>query len=247
MVGTSSAFSAQDDDATMSANMGTRRVPSAAQTRRNVGAIWGNRILAILVPLLTTPVIANHFGLQAMGVWLLATQLASHLMLFDVGITNSLVRLLARPEADDPRLAARVLATSFYTLAGIGAAMLLVAPMAGHLFLTAFKLPASLERDARWLMLLTVASVGMTLPLRTGYSMLASRHRFDIVQACDVLGMGARLALILAVFKLGDPSVLHLGLIVFGCSVATAAVTFIYGARAQGRDRLSFHWRHFSP
>jgi O-antigen/teichoic acid export membrane protein len=205
-----------------------------SQAWRNVASIWLNRLLNMIVPLATTPIIAQHFGLAMMGVWLLATQLASHLILLDAGLANSLIRLLARESAATAaNRRAMLLGTTFYALSAVAMLLLVASPFLSSAYTHALGLEAGPFDPAWQLMMLTIVSVVLTLPMRMGYGMLGSQHRFDLIQACEGGATAVRFALIVLAFNLSEPSLLDLGVIVFGCSIAGTAAIFVLGLRMQ--------------
>jgi O-antigen/teichoic acid export membrane protein len=193
-------------------------------------AIWANRALAIVAPLLITPIVTHHFGLEITGIWLLATLMASHLMLLDVGFSSSLVRFLARHRAlQDAEQASRFLSTAFVALLVAGVALFLLSPALAPAFLRVFAISPSYAHEAKLLAFVTIAYVGTSLPLRIGYALLSSCHRFDRIQFWEAVGIALRLTLVLIVFKTGDPDVVDLGFIVFGCSFLSVAAIFLDG------------------
>jgi O-antigen/teichoic acid export membrane protein len=209
--------------------------PTKRQTARNLLSIWANRLLAIAAPLITTPLIANEFGLALTGLWLLASQLASQLALLDAGISNSLIRLLARERGQGTvQSRARFVSTAFAALAVVGAVLLAVAPWAVERVVDAFGLAPGQRGPALELMGLAMVFVGLSLPLRTGHGMLASAHRFDIIQLYEGIGIAARLLGIVLLVRLAEPEVSDLAWIVFGSTLATLAAIFVHGLRLQG-------------
>jgi len=207
-------------------------VPTVKQTGRNIAMIWSNKVLAILAPLIITPIITHHFGMVLTGVWLMSTQLLAHLMLLDAGFTNSLVRFLAGQHAvHDIKKASSYVVTAFFTLLAISCLLLITSPFLGSAFLRSMKLTANNAPGAENLVLLTIIYAAVSLPLRIGYGLIASLHRFDLIQLWDSLGIVLRVSLILTLFSWLQPTLIQLGLIVFGSTLLTVGLTFITGLR----------------
>ncbi len=59
----------------------SKKTLSLIQTIKNVFSTWAQKFLAIIVMLITVPIITRHFGLELIGIWLLATQLSQHIFL----------------------------------------------------------------------------------------------------------------------------------------------------------------------
>lgn len=209
--------------------------PTQRQTARNLISIWANRLLAIAAPLITTPLIANEFGLALTGLWLLASQLASQLALLDAGISNSLIRLLARERGQgSPESRARFVSTAFAALSVVGAVLLVASPWVVEHVVGLFGLSPGQRGPALEVMALAFVFVGLSLPLRTGHGMLASAHRFDIIQLYEGIGIAVRLVGIVLLVRWTDADVSDLAWIVFGTTLATLAAIFLHGLRLQG-------------
>ena len=76
--------------------MTARNRATNQQTLFNISSIWINRVVLILIPLISTPLITNTFGLEVAGIWFLASIFGYQLLLLEIGISTSLVRLLAK-------------------------------------------------------------------------------------------------------------------------------------------------------
>lgn len=186
--------------------------------------------MAILVPLITTPIIANHFGLATTGIWVITTQLINQLLLLDVGLSNSLIRLLAQNHVvKNKKETARILATVFWALALLGILLVIFSSIISNALVKIIELSPNNEDDVRILFQTAVVFVGLSLPLRCGHGMLSSRHRFDVIQLVETIAMLIRLSLIVYIFSTVDPSLHHLGFIVFGSTIAGLFIIFFKG------------------
>ena len=119
-------------------------------------------------------------------------------------------------------------------------------PVVSNFFLTAFEISEELQDDARRLIKFAIISVAVNLPLRVGYSILASRHFFDKVQIIDTLGIFIRLFGIIIVFTFFSPSLFVLGIIVFGSSIAVSFVTFLRAKNLLNINFSNLSFKNFS-
>lgn len=207
-------------------------LPSARQTGRNILAIWVNRAFAIIIPIILTPIITNHFGLGLTGIWLMITQLSAHLMLLDAGLINSLVRYLAGQRAiDNSKKASSYLSTAFFSLLCISILLLVVSPLIAKSFLPLLDTDNYRESGAGTLVLLTIIFVAISLPLRVGQGMVASIHRFDVAQLWDLFSGAVRLLILLLMFTFYDPSLVQLGSVVYVVTILSAFAIFISGLK----------------
>jgi O-antigen/teichoic acid export membrane protein len=210
--------------------------------KKNILSIWANRLLIIFIPLITTPIILNNFGLEVMGVWVLAGQIVSYIGLFDGGLTNSLTRLLAKVgSASVSYKKSEVAATSFYFLLSVSVILLIAMPFAVRYICLSYKFPVAIQDKAFSLFYLAFTLSIFSMPLKVGFGLLGSEHRFDIVQYIDSIGALIRLILIVGMFKFFSPSILHLGLVVFGVSFAVTFVTFLIALNYNKQSIFDFH------
>ena len=220
---------------------------SEKQSLKNILYIWGNRLLLILTPIITTPIIINYFGLDVAGIWFLASIFASQLMLLEIGISTSLVRLLARDNIVNNIIKTKqIITTAFWTLLMLSAFILTLMSVISNFFLTAFDISFELQTDARRLIKFAIISVAINLPLRIGYSILASRHYFDKVQVIDTLGIITRLFGVIFIFTFFSPSLFILGIIIFGSSNLVSFLTFIKARKLLEIKFLDFSYKYFS-
>ena len=211
----------------------TDNLPGLRRSGMNVISMWSQRIVGILVMLVTTPIITRHFGLELMGVWLLVTQYVQHMTLLELGLNTSLTRFLARHRASgDVKAASCYLSASVFTLLVIGSLVVLTAPFLAQGFQSVFKLPPGIDTQVYWLVLLASLTVGLNLPLRTGVGMLSSRHHFNRLAMWETLVLVTRLILVLVCFLLFEPSLLVLGLISFAPTLLGNLMLFRDGRRA---------------
>jgi len=221
--------------------------PSLIQTKKNILWIWFNRACLILIPLITTPLIVNHFGLEVTAIWLLAVQLSSFMMLLDVGITNSLVRLLSMRKAVESSIyASSIFTTTFYILLLIGGLIVMSSNFLSTSYANLFDIPHYLLQESKNVILLAIVSVGLIIPLRTGYGIFASKHLFDRIQRIDTIGNFIKLLLIFVIFNYASPTLVSLGYIVFGSSVGISLVLFISAIRQKGIGYQILYSKHFS-
>ncbi|TBL27031.1 hypothetical protein EYA84_30185, partial [Verrucosispora sp. SN26_14.1] len=69
-----------------------------ARLTRNTLSMLGARIVMALAGLVSLPVVYQHLGPEAFGVWVLLTGLLAVVALFDLGLGSALVREVAAAE-----------------------------------------------------------------------------------------------------------------------------------------------------
>jgi O-antigen/teichoic acid export membrane protein len=227
--------------------MSSKNKTNDKQSLKNIFYIWVNRLLLILTPIVTTPIITKFFGLEIAGIWFLASIFASQLLLLEIGISTSLVRLLARDDIfNSIKNTKEIIATAFITLTFISLIILALMPVISNFFLTSFNISLDVQSDASKLIKFAIISIVLNLPLRIGYSILASRHLFDKVQIIDTLGIFIRLFGIVIAFTFFSPSLFLLGIIVFGSSIVVSVLTFIKAKKLLSIKFLDLNFKNFS-
>jgi O-antigen/teichoic acid export membrane protein len=211
------------------------------KTIGNVFSIWVNRIFLILVALITTPIIINHFGLTVFGVWLLINQLAQHLMLLELGVNTSLTRLLTfqRVKADLIE-GSRYLSASFYLLLIIGLLIISLAPLTAWGFQELYQFSSQIENDIYWTILIISVFTGVSMPMRTGIGMLNSAHHFDKVAFFETVVLVSRLILIVVFFHFFDPNLIMLAVITFFPLLVGNIFIFIEGRKVNNNLVIQF-------
>lgn len=223
----------------------TKSVPTVRQTVSNLVAIWGNRILAILAMLITTPLIVHRFGMETTGIWLMITQFVSHLSLLDAGLGNILVRFLAAQRAtSNAAKGSEYLTTTFYLLAGIGVLLLAGSPFLAQMFMKSLHGSSEAVAGAHETAWIAIACIAVSLPMRVGHGLLSSTHRMDKLNMMVSLSVVVRIVLIVCVFRWFDPGLIHLGGIVFGSTLLGTVLVFVSGLKQN--SLFSLHPSGFS-
>jgi O-antigen/teichoic acid export membrane protein len=206
--------------------------PSAQRTRRNIFLIWINRILLALSGFIITPLLANELGLAVMGVWMLVTQIVAQLTLLDAGVGSSLTRLLAgRFDSLSEVRPQNIVSTAFWVLGGVGVILIFSAPLIADHFIAAVSIPGGVMAESWWLMFMAVIFTGVSLPLRCGYGLLASRHRFDKIQSYENVSIFIRLSAIAIFVYFGWLSLLRWGSLVFLSFFISSLLIYLQGLR----------------
>lgn len=216
-------------------------------TLKNITTSWIKRLLEIFVIFVSVPMITQHFGLELMGIWLLATQLSQHIILLEFGFNTSLTRLLARYRAKgDQETASIFLSTSILILACIGFFVFVISPIIANYFVKTFEFSSSLVDDIYWLMVTTSCFTGANLALRSGIGMLSSRHLFHRIALWESIGLLMRLGLLLLCFRYLKINFLILAIIFYTPILLTNIILFKEGLKCNNdleiRSRLVKWW-----
>jgi O-antigen/teichoic acid export membrane protein len=171
---------------------------------KNVGSSWFALALNILIGIFLSPFILHRLGDSAFGIWVLIFSITGYYGLFDVGIRSSVIRYVSKYTAtgDSDKLA-RHINTSFATYCGIGLISMVVTVALAVYVDRLFHIPPHMQTQARWLMLMTGASVSVGFPLGMFGGMLEGLQRYYILNWSSIATTLLRAALVVAVLLHG--------------------------------------------
>jgi O-antigen/teichoic acid export membrane protein len=182
------------------------KVPTLRGHALNIGSAWLHKLAAMAVSMLTTALAVREYGLDGLALVILAMQVAMYAQLIEVGVPSCLSRRLPRYLAagDDPMISA--LCSSSLALLLVGAMGLTLAlPVFVWLLPQVLHLTETQRQSAGLLFGLTVAFTALQLPLRMGYGILSSMHRFSTYFSLELVSLLAKLLLIVALLMIFDP------------------------------------------
>jgi O-antigen/teichoic acid export membrane protein len=166
----------------------------------NAIANWMGFAAQLLVAFFTSPILVHGLGAPRYGIWSLVESILAYLMLFDLGVAASVVRYVARFEAngDQDRLN-RIFSTSLCIFAAAGLAVAVSTIVLAAFGATLVKVPAELAHEARWMLVLLGFNLAIGLPLNVFPSLLDGLARYPAKTAIRTIGLIARTTLFLYV------------------------------------------------
>ena len=202
----------------------------------NIIAIWTQRIVNVLVPLFSIPLIAQTYGIEQLAIWLLVLQLSSHLGLLNLGLNNSLVRFLAKPafEGDKEELS-KILSTTLITLTGLGGFCLLFLFLLPHLtFDLAFNINSY--------MAIALVFIAVGMPFQVGYGMLAASKNFALIATANIVSQLAWLILLVLYAHVISVKLITLVFIYFLIFFIKDFVLVFVGSHKLHKPIINFHY-----
>lgn len=216
------------------------RAPGFRRSVVNIMSTWGVQGVSVAFALFVVPLVSGRFGVEGLGVWLLVQQLAGHLQLFEMGLNSSLGRYLARAlgqndlERHDGYLSSAVVVLCLLALVVFGLTLAI-----DFMLPRVFEIPSDLMDQSRWMLLIVGVLTALTLPLRAGFGLLGSRHRFDLVALADGSGLAIKICLVLAVCLSNvEPGLVLLSIAVFLPTVIASLLAFWNGLRCSPRSSV---------
>jgi O-antigen/teichoic acid export membrane protein len=189
----------------------------------NASFVWLGFALHVGVAFFMSPVLVHGLGNARYGIWSLVESVLTYLLLFDVGLGASLVRYVAKFEACEDRDSLnRLYSTCLCCFAALGAAVMAVV-LALACWPRPLGVPLELAADARWLLLILGANLGLQLPLGVYPAVLDGLGRYPTKVVVQNLGLVVRTSLFLAAIRSGG-GLRELGIITTLCNLVEHAV-----------------------
>jgi O-antigen/teichoic acid export membrane protein len=191
--------------------------------------------VTIVVGLAAVPLTVGYLGHERYGVWVTLSSLLTWLAVADLGLGgNALVNALAEAHGQDDRARGRELvATAFWTLAGLGAAILLASAVAFPWisWRTVFNVSAAVpEAELARASLLALVLFGVTFPASVTHAVFSGYQEGYLGAAFNALAsVASLLALILVARTEGGLPSLVLALYGSRLAVQVASAGVLFG------------------
>jgi O-antigen/teichoic acid export membrane protein len=138
---------------------------------------WATFVVTAGVAFFLSPFLVHHLGDAVYGIWILVSASVGYLGLLDLGLRGAVLRYLAKHHADsDHESASRIFSAGLLLRFGI-AAMVIEA---------IFKIPLDQGPSARWAVLISGASLAVSLTTGIFGAALAALHRFDLLSGTSI-------------------------------------------------------------
>jgi O-antigen/teichoic acid export membrane protein len=180
-------------------------IPTAAVTRRRliVSAIANGLafIAQLAAAFVLAPLMLRYFGRERYGVWSFVESFLAYFTLFDLGISATLVRYVAKCHAeDDEGLLNRIVSGCLLVFSGAG---LLVVAMGVGVFALVMqltsKVPAELRLEVWDMAVVSIVAMALSLPLSIFPAILDGLGRFAVKSTLRTLFLCLRVAGVFAV------------------------------------------------
>jgi O-antigen/teichoic acid export membrane protein len=155
---------------------------------RNIGSGYAGAAVNGIVLILLTPLVVRHLSPRAYGIWVLASAIGSYIGFLNAGSGAAAVRAVARL-AGTGRIgdASRDVGSVFriYLVVGLFASALLT--VLSFTTLDLFHVPAAEQAEARALLILIAINFLVSFPFGVTRSVLAGLHRFQLLNAVEIV------------------------------------------------------------
>lgn len=150
--------------------------------RRNAATGIASYALSASIAFFLAPFIIRTLGTGRYGTWVLIAEIGGFYGVLEIGFRSAIsyfvaTKLARGEERDIPQL----LASAFWTLAAIGAAVLLVGSLISYFFPTLFRLDGVSSVEAQWAMFLLTILVALHLPFDAFAAVVNGCRRIDLL------------------------------------------------------------------
>ena len=221
---------------------------------RSVVSNWGGFLFSAVVSFFLGPYILGKLGTTTYGIWALIGSVVGYFGLLDLGVRSAVTKYLSsyysagnHEGASDIKSAALLA----FTIAGL-LAILLGAGVS--LFVERiFSIPAGSESAVKIAIMIMATNMAVALVSGVYGGILTARHRFDLSNAANVIGITVRSSAIIIVLETGasisrqgDQGLVALAVIQLLSSIVQLILTWILSTKAypEAKTRAS---RAFSP
>ncbi len=136
---------------------------------------------------LLTPFILHTLGTVQYGLWILISSLVAYGALLDFGVASAVTKYVSEYEATRQRQEAEALLTAALVIhSGLGLLVIALSVILAPILPQFFNIPAGEEQTAVWLIRLSGATVGFSIPGAIAPSILRGLQRFDLLNALNV-------------------------------------------------------------
>ena len=200
---------------------------------RNVASNWAGFAVNAAVTLALTPFVLHELGTTRYGIWILTSSIIGYYGLLDLGFRGGVTQYLTRYLATGEDLkASECISSAVAVLASLGVVMAGLSLGAAYLVPHVLTIPADLQREAFWCILIVGCSSALQFALQPFASVFTATQRFDLATLIGILTRFLTAGGILLALKTGQ------GLV--GVSVATCVTSAVdYVVRWRVAQRLA--------
>ncbi len=209
---------------------------------RNTLSSFALSIVTIAIALIVTPVLTKHLGHEEYGIWVLVVSIVGYLELLELGLAGATVTFIGRQHAaGDDKALEQTINTSFFTLAVLGLAALILAVAIAIVLPSLVHVSPGLVTTTRVLVILLGIDIAASIPMDTFGGGLVALHRFELLNATLITVIIARAVAWVVILATGG-GLLALGIVTVALGLLGQIARLVLFKRLV--PQLSVHPRH---
>jgi O-antigen/teichoic acid export membrane protein len=172
----------------MTADAGNRPAGGWQRSVWNVLTNWATFVIGVVVSLALSPYIVHTLGDETYGAWVLLGSLVGYLGLLDLGARGAVTKYIATYQAAHRHAdAGHIASTALVLFGGMGVVAVLASAVLALLVNHAFQVPAALTDATRIALVLSGATMAVSLVTGVFGGIVVGMQRFDALNAVNVV------------------------------------------------------------
>jgi len=208
-----------------------RSAPSRPRLMRNAVANVFAFFLAAATAFLISPFVVHRLGDTGYGVWVMLGSMLAYLSILDLGVRSAVTHFTANLHAgSDHEEASRVASTALTVFVAAGTLAFLTAVVLATRVQVLFDLPPAYASEARLVMIVGGATMGVSLIANVYGGVIAGLQRFDALAGVEVAIELLRTAAVFVVLQIA-PSLVALAFIQLAAGLGRGAAFYVVARR----------------
>ena len=201
-----------------------------------------SRIVLGLSGLILTPILLSGLGKYEYGIWVTISQMTGFILLADLGVANSISRLMSKYDALNLiKNKISIYSSSLATLLVIMVVAILLSLFLSFHISDILKIKEDYREITTVVFLIMAINVALSLPLRIGRGMLETVHRFDKIDFLITLFKIIQIIIILYLYYYHDITLFSVVILIVSINLIVELIIFIYGIKAHQEVKFIFN------
>jgi O-antigen/teichoic acid export membrane protein len=226
----------------------------AARFVRNVVSNWGAFLFSAVISFFLGPYILGKLGTTTYGIWALIGSLVGYFGLLDLGVRSAVTKFISAYHSAGNHEGASDVKSAAALAFAIAGLLAIVLGAGVSLFVERiFSIPPGSESAVKMAIMLMATNVAVALVTGVYGGILTARHRFDLSNAVNVIGVTVRSSAIVIALETGtwinhetNQAIIVLAVIQLFSSAVQLMLAWILSRKAYPEAETSIH-RAFSP
>lgn len=204
---------------------------TAQRLVRNLFSNYAGMVLGLLISFFLAPFVVRKLGNNYYGVWTIIMDLTGYLGLLEMGVRQSMIRYVAKYQAENDTESMNRITGSALTIYGFTSlACVVISLVLAALFPHMFKVSAEMVSVARWVVVITGLNIAQGLAFSVYYGVILGLQRYDVVFRVNTLGSVVKAGLTVALLSNGQ-GIVALGLMHLAVGLASNLYGVYFCAR----------------
>lgn len=209
---------------------------------KNLFSEWISKLVMIASAIFITPILLRHFGIFEYGLWQTIGESTAFLVLFDLGIANSIARFISKNLALNNDLEnQKVYSTSLAIFSGAALLSIVVSIIILPYIPDIFDISVDYHYTTKIIFLLMSFNIMISFPLRIGRGLLQAKNRYDTIAYIQLVTNVLYFILILIFFYTGIGDLILLTIITLSTNLLSEIILFILAKNQHNNLKFNYN------